>query len=534
MAVIVNPRFHEAGFCPILAKTTSIKGCWQALFFEIAFAFLRGIYPTQFAFVALSLGCGILHGQSVDILATDQILRDPAVTEAQRLIGHVKLGHQDAVLTCDSAWRFDDGSVEVFSHVVMQQPPATTMTANYLRIEPGEDWAMASGDVELLHESAKLSAPSLMYLMNSRAARYSEGALIVDEGWTVKSRSGLYHTISETLELGGQVVAVNEADTLISDSLHWKRTESRYRFFGPTDWVGSDVRFTCQLGDVTMDDVPLGWLAGEVSVDDSEGTVQGDSLAWGPSTSEVWGNVVLTQLDGTGKVHGRYAKRQEDDSLELVIGNPQQRAWLEQIDEGDTLRLAADTLQRRGEFLTAFHHVTLVQDELVGVSDSLVWMDDVGAIQMWGEPRLWSGEDKLSGDTLTLWLTNQSPDKLEMRGHAVVLSSASDTLAHRIQGRDVDAFFEEGELCFVDVVGNGEVVTFDVPEGEGNVRMNTAVCAKVTLEVAERKLTGIALKQSPRGKIQPVPTGTDLAPFRVEKAPGLGPWETSEQGPLPE
>ena len=475
-----------------------------------------------------------LSAQTVEIVAADQILRDPAITEAQRLIGHVKLGHQDAVLTCDSAWRFDDGSVEVFSHVVMQQPPATIMAADYLRIEPNKDWAMASGDVELQHETARLAAPSLRYLMNSRTARYTKGAIIVDEGWTVNSRHGQYRAASETLELGGQVVAVNKGDTLRSDSLHWMRAESRHQFFGPTEWVGKDVHFSCLSGDIVMDEEPLGWLAGKVRVDDGEGTVQGDSLSWGASSSEVWGQVVLAQSDGTGTVHGRYALRQDADSLELVIGDLQQRAWLEQIDEGDTLRLAADTLQRKGEVLTAFHRVTLVQDELVGVGDSLVWMDDEGTIQMWGEPRLWSSKDKLSGDTLTLWLTDQSPDKLEMRGHAVVLSSANDTLAHRIQGRDLDAFFEEGELRFVDVVGNGEVVTFDVPEGEGSVRMNTAMCAKVTLEVAERKLTGIALKQSPRGKIQPMPTGTDLAPFRVEKAPRFGPWETSEQGPLPE
>ena len=117
----------------------------------------------------------LAQAQTVEILAADQILRNPDITEAQRLIGHVKLGHQDAVLTCDSAWRFDDGSVEVFSHVVMQQPPATTMTANYLRIEPDDEWAMASGDVELLHESAKLSAPSLMYLLDRQTARYTEG-----------------------------------------------------------------------------------------------------------------------------------------------------------------------------------------------------------------------------------------------------------------------------------------------------------------------------------------------------------------------
>ena len=188
----------------------------------------------------------LAQAQTVEILAADQILRDPAVTEAQRLIGHVKLGHQDAVLTCDSAWRFDDGSVEVFSHVVMQQPPATTMTANYLRIEPNEDWALASGDVEIQHESSQLSAPSLMYLMNSRAARYSEGANIVDEGWTVKSRHGQYRTASETLELGGHVLAVNEEDTLRSDSLHWMRTESRYRFLDRRiGWVRTSDSLVC-------------------------------------------------------------------------------------------------------------------------------------------------------------------------------------------------------------------------------------------------------------------------------------------------
>ena len=78
------------------------------------------------------MGWGVVRAQTVEILAADQISRDPNITEAQRLIGHVKLGHQDAVLTCDSAWRFDDGKVEVFGEVVMRQPPSTTMNARYV------------------------------------------------------------------------------------------------------------------------------------------------------------------------------------------------------------------------------------------------------------------------------------------------------------------------------------------------------------------------------------------------------------------
>ena len=222
----------------------------------------------------IGLGVGMLaQAQTVEILAADQILRNPDITEAQRLIGHVKLGHQDAVLTCDSAWRFDDGSVEVFSHVAMHQPPATTMTAEYLRIEPDQEWVLANGGVELQHETARLSAPSLMYLLNRRTARYTEGANIVDEGWTVNSRHGQYRTATATLELGGQVLAVNDRDTLRSDSLHWMRAQSRYRFLGATEWMGTDVHFSCLSGDIVMNEEPLGWLAGQVKVDDGEGKV---------------------------------------------------------------------------------------------------------------------------------------------------------------------------------------------------------------------------------------------------------------------
>ena len=75
-----------------------------------------------------------IQAQTVDILAADQIVRDPAVTDAQRLLGHVQLGHQDGVLHCDSAWRFDDGVVEVFGHVRMEHPPSTVLLA--VNVEP--------------------------------------------------------------------------------------------------------------------------------------------------------------------------------------------------------------------------------------------------------------------------------------------------------------------------------------------------------------------------------------------------------------
>ena len=111
--------------------------------------------------------------------------------------------------------------------------------------------------------------------------------------------------------------------------------------------------------------------------------------------------------------------------------------------------------ERRGATLTAIRRVTLVQAELTGVG--IRWFGTTR------KKRFGSGDCPNCGPTKTArrgiphtWLNDQRPDKLEMRGHASVLSPANDTLAHRIQGRDLDAHFEAGELTTVDVIGNGE------------------------------------------------------------------------------
>ena len=127
-------------------------------------------------------------------------------------------------------------------------------------------------------------------------------------------------------------------------------------------------------------------------------------------------------------------------------------------------------------------------------------------------------------------MQNQRPDMLEMRGHSVVLSPANDSLAHRIQGRDLDAHFVDGVLSTVDVLGNGELTYFEgAAEGSSTLRMNQAVCSEVTLVVVDQRLSGLTLHNSPKGTLRPLAKGLDLAPFQLPLRPTRNLWETSEQ-----
>ena len=117
----------------------------------------------------------------------------------------------------------------------------------------------------------------------------------------------------------------------------------------------------------------------------------------GEDASEVWGAVTLVSSDGLSEAHGSHAQRNSRDSTEVILGDTLRRAWIRQIEDADTLHLAGETLSRRGETLTATRRVTLVQAELTGVGDSLVWDDAEGTIRVWGLPELWSNRDRLAG-----------------------------------------------------------------------------------------------------------------------------------------
>ena len=86
----------------------------------------------------------------------------------------------------------------------------------------------------------------------------------------------------------------------------------------------------------------------------------------------------------------------------------------------------------------------------------------------------------------------------------MVLSPANDSLTHSIEGRTLDAHFVNGVLETVDVLGNGELVHFELPEGsETEIRVNRAQCATITMEFEDKALVGLRLQNSPEGTIAP-------------------------------
>jgi hypothetical protein len=103
--------------------------------------------------------------KQIEILGADVIERDPNISDASRLVGNVKLGFGDAVLTCDSAYRFDNGKFEVFSDVYIieraKSGENSEMWAEYAILDPENETVDIRGGVRFNHEEFTIECPSL-------------------------------------------------------------------------------------------------------------------------------------------------------------------------------------------------------------------------------------------------------------------------------------------------------------------------------------------------------------------------------------
>jgi hypothetical protein len=167
----------------------------------------------------------------INIIRAAVIERNPEISNASRLIGNVKLAFDDAILICDSAYRFDDGRFEVFSQIVISQEPTTELRSNYGVLNPDIGAVEIKGDVTFNHEELRISCPSLTYNLDTKRVSYYERAIIIEGDRHLSSNLGVYSYKTNRLYVGGNVEIVELKDIIQSDSLSIDRNSKTLRLY---------------------------------------------------------------------------------------------------------------------------------------------------------------------------------------------------------------------------------------------------------------------------------------------------------------
>jgi len=307
-------------------------------------------------FLGQAQSSSLLEIQSADLLQ--------GAKGFERLLGNVKMKHQNSLISCDSAYFFrDENRAQLFGRVQIkdEEDPITTTSA-YAEYDGMTKVAKLRKNVVFTNQKTKLYTEHLDYNRETNVASYFEGGKVVDSVNVLTSEVGTYEINYERISFQYDVVLVNPDYTLKTQDLIYLTIPKTAQTPGLTNIVSKEgYKFK--------------FFEGLVDTEDSR--VKADELFYDEPKAYYEGKKDVRVLNKERKleVFGEVGTYWEKKKYSQVFGNALVRRYF----ESDTLFLTADTLiSQDGEadslkYLLAFHQVNLVKTDLSGKADSLLY-----------------------------------------------------------------------------------------------------------------------------------------------------------------
>lgn len=427
----------------------------------------------------------------------------------QRLLGNVRLKHNEVTMTCDSAYYYKDkNQVKAFSKVHIEQGDTLNLFGDYLFYDGGSENAVVTGNVELIDKETHLYTKAIDYDVKNKIARYNTNGKITNADNKLTSKIGVFYISQNLFHFKDSVKIVNPDYVMTADTMDYN-TDTKTAFFtGPTELNGDSIYLYCEKGWYnTVTDVTSIWH--HAMIDNREQIIHGDSLFFNDSTGygESFGNVVIEDTTNNLIVQGNYAWYYKQPEKFMVTD----MAVFIQISDGDSLFLHADTISaitiadtsaKGYRLMRAYYGCRIFSKKMQAKCDSLSYSFQDSVIRLYKMPVIWAEENQLTSDSMAIFTKNQQTDRLELYTSAFVASIVDTVQFNQIKGRSLTGYFKNNELYKINIDGNGESI-FYVLDGNEVAGIDEAKCANIEILVEKGKIAQIFQNKNPEGYTDP-------------------------------
>jgi hypothetical protein len=116
---------------------------------------------------------------------------------------------------------------------------------------------------------------------------------------------------------------------------------------------------------------------------------------------------------------------------------------------------------------------------------------------------IWSGENQLTADTISLTLRNEKMDSLVMYNSSFIVSRDDSIRFNQIKGKQVVGYFLDNRLYKILVMGNAETIYY-VREDDGSlIGVNKGVSSNMLIFAEDNKVQKITYIGSPAYNLYP-------------------------------
>lgn len=447
----------------------------------------------------------------VELLNANTLEYDESLGKnVRRLIGDVRLKHEDAIMTCDSAYMYaETNSFDAFGNVHIFQGDSVQLFGDSLKYNGNTRKAQLNGSVKLIDKDMTLTSTNLNYDMKSKMGYYHSGGTIISNKNSInlKSNQGYYFTQSKEFFFKDKVVLKHPQYEMFSDTLKYNTFSEITYFFGPTRIISDSNLIYCENGWYdTRNDVSQ--YSKNAYLFSKEQKLYGDSLYYDRkgALGKALGNITIIDTVQKIMINGDYAIHYEKGNRSLVTG----KTMLTMMFENDSLFLHSDTLlsifdsTQSNRFIHAFHKVKFYKNDLQGKCDSLVYIMQDSLIRLFYDPVLWSDENQLTAEYFELKMHDGKAEKLEMINSAFIITQEDSVKFNQIKGKNMTGYFVENQLSVVDVREDGETVYYAKEDKGGYIGVNKALSTDIRIYLGNKAVNKITFLKNPKATLYPL------------------------------
>jgi len=434
--------------------------------------------------------------------------------EPQILIDSVILFHDGAYMHCDSAYLDEKtNSFEAFSNVVVNQGDTLFLYGDYLHYDGNTKLLRVRDNVRLENKGVTLFTDSLDYDRVINLGYYFEGGMLVDSLNELTSFWGQYEPNIKIATFSDSVKLVNDRFTLYSDTLKYNTTNKIATILGPSTIVSdSGIIYSTRGWYNTQTEESMLYDRSRIINKQGNRILTGDSISYNKQEGygEVFGNMFLQDTLKKIILRGHYGYYNEITNYAMAADS----AWCVEYAQKDSLYLHADTLKMISVDsiyyqMKAYHGVRFYRTDLQGVCDSMQYNTKDSVLFLYREPVLWNEDQQLYGDTIEIFMNDSTIDWIHMKQYCFAIQQKDSIHFNQLKGRDLKAYFTDGDLRYILVEGNAESIFYPEEKDGSMTGMNQTESSFLSINLMDKKIEKLKIWPKSKNKMTPLP---DLTP----------------------
>ena len=457
--------------------------------------------------IFLSVNLHAQDSKKIEILNADNTFANAHIhPDYWRLIGNVSFKHNNAIMTCDSAYHYTSkNKMKAFGKIKINQGDSIILTGENLTYFGSENKADIKGNVVLIDKDMALKTKQIFYNLSTNVASYPQQGTIIDNEKTINSKKGEYHSNLHKFIFKDSVIVIAKDYSILTDNMHYNSNSEITYFFGPSFIISDTKTIYCENGWYNTK-TDIAQFRENAYITTENYLLKGDSLYYNKNNNygKAFSNVKLIDTVENMTVFGGIAEYFETEEKVIISQKP----MLEILFEEDTLFMHAKRFvsqQKVGaKKILAYNKVKFFKTDFQGKCDSLSYSFTDSIVEMYDRPVLWSDEFQITADSLQFLVHKGKISRMFLKPNPMIIAQEDSLDYNQIKGKNMTAYFTNNKMRRMDIVGNGQsIFIIKDEETQDKIGLNYTECTDLILYFKDNKLHEVTYEVEPNSITTP-------------------------------